>query len=69
MDQYRDPDLFYEEYAWEELLNFSINYFDWKSFYPIQVIDLKHQEDHKILKSFTFLRNTELILVMVEHSF
>ena len=46
LDQYKDVKLFYKEYVGEELLNPFISYPDMKNKYPIQVIDLKHQQDH-----------------------
>ena len=47
LDQYKDLDLFYKEYVGEELMISFISYLDLKNKYPIQVIDLRHQVDHK----------------------
>ena len=41
LDQYRDLKLFYKEYNGESLLQPFISYLDMKTFYPIQVIDLR----------------------------
>ena len=43
LDQYRDPELFYEEYNGESLLHPFISYLHMKTFYSIQVIDLRFQ--------------------------
>ena len=47
IDQYRDLKIFYKEYVGEELLNPFVSYPDMKNKYPIQVIDLRLQTDHK----------------------
>ena len=43
LDQNRDLKLFYKEYIGETLLHPFISYLDMKTFYPIQVIDLRFQ--------------------------
>ena len=45
LDQYRYLKLFYKEYIGESLLHPFISYLDMKTFYPIQVIDLRFQID------------------------
>ena len=45
-DQYRDLNLFSKKYVGEELMNQFITYLVMKSFYAIQVIDLRFQVDH-----------------------
>ena len=46
LHQYRDLKLFYQEYNGESLLHPFISYLDMKTFYPIQVIDLRFQIDY-----------------------
>ena len=46
LDQYRDLKLFYKEYNGESVVNLFLTYFDLKTFYPIQVIDLRLQIDY-----------------------
>ena len=43
LDQYRDLKMFYKEYNGESLLHPFISHLDLKTFYPIQVIDLRFQ--------------------------
>ena len=45
-DQYRDPKFFYKEYKGESLLHPFICFLDLKTFYLIQVIDLRFQIDY-----------------------
>ena len=52
IDQYKDLKLFYKEYVGEELLTPFVSYPDMKTKYPIQVIDLRFQPDHKTPKEF-----------------
>ena len=50
IDQYKDLKLFYKEYVGEELLNPFVSYRDMKNKYPILVIDLRFQPDHRTPK-------------------
>ena len=72
LDQYKDVKLFYKEYVGEELLNPFISYPDMKNKYPIQVIDLKHQQDHITPKKIQLFEeynaipnNAKLFLVLI----
>ena len=56
LDQYRDLKGFYREYVGEELMNPFISYVDMKNKYPIQVIDLRHQIDHKSPKKIQLFK-------------
>ena len=47
IDECRDLKLFYKDYVGEQLLNPFINYTNMNKVYPIQVIDLRFQVDHK----------------------
>ena len=46
LDQYIDPKIFFKEYNGESLLHPFISYLDMKTFYPIQIIDLRFQIDY-----------------------
>ena len=46
LDQYRDLKLLYKEYIGEQLLSPIITYDKMKTYYPIQIIDLRFQVDH-----------------------
>ena len=46
LDLYRDHNLFYKEYVGDELLNPFITYIDMTNENSMQLIDLRHQEDH-----------------------
>ena len=50
IERYKDLKTFFEEYIGELLLNPLISYTEMKTKYPIEVIDLRHQLDHKALK-------------------
>ena len=50
IEQYRDLNLFFREYIGEPLMSPFISYLDMKTKYPIEVIDLRHQPDHKTPK-------------------
>ena len=47
IEQYKDLKLFFKEYIGEELMSPFISYPDMKTKYPIEIIDLRHQSDHK----------------------
>ena len=47
LNQYRDVKIFYKEYVGEKLLNPFITYPFMKDKYPVHVIDLRFQVDHK----------------------
>ena len=72
LDQYKDVKLFYKEYVGEELLNPFISYPDMKNKYPIQVIDLRHQQDHITPKKIQLFEeynanpnNAKLFIVLI----
>ena len=74
LDQYRDLKLFYKEYNGESLLNPFISYLDMKTFYPIQVIDLRFQIDYVSPKKITLFEeyeetpeNTNLYVILIKH--
>ena len=46
IQKYKDLKLFYREYIGEPILNPFISYFDMKTKYPIEIIDLRHQSEH-----------------------
>ena len=46
IQEYKDLKLFYREYIGEPILNPFISYFDMKTKYPIEIIDLRHQAEH-----------------------
>ena len=46
IQEYKDLKLFYREYIGEPILNPFISYFDMKTKYPIEIIDLRHQSEH-----------------------
>ena len=46
LEQYKDLKLFYKEYVGEQLLSPIISYDKMKTYYPIQIIDLRFQGDH-----------------------
>ena len=50
IQQYKDLKLFFKEYISEPLLNPLISYPDMKTKYPIEIIDLRDQPDHKTPK-------------------
>ena len=64
LDQYRDLKLFYKEYIGESLLNPFISYLDMKTFYPIQVIDLRFQTDYITAKK---IRLFEEYVILIKH--
>ena len=74
LDQYRDLKLFYKEYNGESLLNVFITYFDLKTFYPIQVIDLRLQIDYitpkkiRLFQDFEIAHeNTNLYVILIKY--
>ena len=74
LDQYRDLKLFYKEYNGETLLNPFISYLDMKTFYPIQVIDLRFQIDYVTPKKIRLFEeyenapeNTNLYVILIKH--
>ena len=46
LEQYKDLKLFYKEYVGEQLLSPIISYDKMKTYYPIQIIDLRFKVDH-----------------------
>ena len=74
LDQYRDLKLFYKEYNGESLLHPFISYLDMKTFYPIQVIDLRLQIDYitpKMIRLFeeyeSAPENINLNVILMKH--
>ena len=74
LDQYRDLKLFYKEYNGETLLHPFISYLDMKTFYPIQVIDLRFQIDYVTPKKIRLFEeyenapeNTNLYVILIKH--
>ena len=74
LDQYRDPRIFYKEYNGESLLHPFISYLDMKTFYPIQVIDLRFQIDYVTPKKIRLSEeyenapeNTNLYVILIKH--
>ena len=61
LDQYRDLKLFYKEYNGETLLHPFISYLALKTFYPIQVIDLRFQIDFVTPKKNRLLKNMKML--------
>ena len=52
IEQYKNQKLFFKEYIGESILNPFVTYSDMKTKYPFEIIDLRHQLDHKTLKKF-----------------
>ena len=74
LDQYRNLKLFYKEYNGESLLHPFISYLDMKTFYPIQVIDLRFQIDYVTPKKIGLFEeyenapeNTNLYVILIKH--
>ena len=74
LDQYRDFNSFYIEYLGESFLNPVISFPVIKTFYPIQVIDLRFQIDYITPKSIrlfgeyeTALKHTTFYVILMEH--
>ena len=74
LDQYRDLKLFYKEYNGESLLHAFISYLDMKTFYPIQVIDLRFQIDYitpdkiRLFEEYEETpENTKLYVKLIKH--
>ena len=76
VDQYRDLKLFYKEYVGEILMNPFISYAGMKNKYPIQVIDVRHQEglnSPKRIQHYEEFKtdpdnvNARLIVILVRH--
>ena len=74
LDQYRDLKLFYKEYNGKSLLNPLISYLDMKTFYPIQIIDLRFQIDYVTPKKIRLFDeyenapdNTNLYVILLKH--
>ena len=73
LDQYRDLKLFYKEYNGESVLNPLISYLDMKTFYPIQIIDLRFQIDYVTPKKIRLFEeyknapdNTNLYVILIK---
>ena len=59
LDQYRDLKFFLKEHNGKSLLNPFISYLDMKTFYPIQVIDLRFQIDYITPKKIRLCEENE----------
>ena len=74
LDQYRDLKPFYKEYNGESLLQPFISYLEMKTFYPIQVIDLRFQIDYVTPKKIRLFEeyeetpeNTIPYVILIKH--
>ena len=74
LDQYRDLKLVYKEYNGESLLQQFMSYLDVKTFYPIQVIDLRFQNVYVTPKKIRVFEeyektpeNTNLYVILIKH--
>ena len=74
LDQYRDLKLFYEEYNGESLLQPFISYLDMKTFYPIQITDLRFEIDYITPKNTRLFEeyenapeNTNIYNILLKH--
>ena len=70
--QYKDLKLFFKEYIGEPILNPLISYPDKKTKYPIEIIDLRHQNDHITPKKIQLFHehgtdpdNARLFLILI----
>ena len=66
IQDYKDLKLFYREYIGEPILNPFISYFDMKTKYPIEIIDLRHQSEHITPKKFNYFMNMVQILIALD---
>ena len=55
--QNKDLKLFYKDYVGDQLLSPIISYDKMKTYYPIQIFDLRFQVDHISPKKINYLRN------------
>ena len=74
LEQYKDLKLFYNEYVGDQLLSPTIAYDKMKTYYPIQIIDLRFQVDHIFPKKFRLFEeydpnpvNTNLYVILIKH--
>ena len=74
LDQYKDLKLFYKEYVGEPLLTPYISHPEMKYFYPIQIIDLRHQVDNLTPKKIQLFEefsedpaNERLFIILIRH--
>ena len=72
IQQYKDLKVFWTEYIGEPILSPLISYPEMKTNYPLEIIDLRHQSDHKIHKKVQiFLEygtdpdNARLFLILI----
>ena len=72
IQEYKDLKLFYREYIGEPILNPFISYFDMKTKYPIEIIDLRHQSEHITPKKIQLFHeygtdpdNARLFLILI----
>ena len=55
VEQYRVLNFFFKDYVGEDLLTPFISYPDMKTKYPLEIIDLRHQPDHKTPKKIQLI--------------
>ena len=74
LEQYNDLELFYKEYVGDQLLSPIITYDKMKTYYPIQMIDLRFQVDHISPKKTRLVEeydpnptNTILYIILIKH--
>ena len=74
LEQYKDLKLFYKEYVGESMLSFIISYDNMKNYYPLQIIDLRFQEDHISPKKIKLFEeydpnpiNAVLYVILIKH--
>ena len=74
LEQYKDLKLFYKEYVGEQLLSHTMTYDKSKTYYPIQIIDLRFQIDHISPKKNRLFEeyddnptNTILYKILIKH--
>ena len=65
IEQYKDLKLFFKGYIGEQLMSLFISYPDMKTKYPVEIIDIGHQSDHRIPKKIDFFKNIAPILRML----
>ena len=68
LNQYRELKSLFRKHIGEEFLNPFINYVDMKSFYPVQIIDSKHQRDHITPEKIQLFEEYRKTLLMLEDS-
>ena len=74
LDQYRNLEIIFKEYNGDSLLHPFISYLDIKTFYPIQVCDLRFQIDYITPKKIRLFEeyenapeNTNFYVILIKH--